>query len=278
MSYDTERYGFEKLSNQNLSIIECGLQMCHSGHSSVKMLYPDYSIHFILEGKGRYITEDKEYELGKGQGFLITPDVPNVYIADEIEPWKYIYATFKGIDAESIVRNCGLSSNNVVFSFIPDEGMMSDLKNMHEAGKDRSAKGYDALGYFFLVMSRLVRDAGENKKASEKPYDYVSAALAYIDDYSTHNISVNDIAAYVKIDRTYLYSLFKKYFGVSPSKYLTEVRLKRAVSLMEYKRLSLNEIAISSGFYDLSHFSRFFINTYGMTPGKYREINFSTKE
>ena len=103
-------------------------------------------------------------------------------------------------------------------------------------------------------------------------------ALSFFDDYSTHNISVNDIAAYVKIDRTYLYSLFKKYLGMSPSKYLTEVRLKRAVSLMEYKTLSLNDIAISSGFYDLSHFSRFFINNYGMTPGKFREINFDTAE
>lgn len=278
MSYDTERYGFEKLSNQSLSIIECGLQICHSGHSSVKMLYPDYSIHFILEGKGTYIVEDKEYELEKGQGFLITPDVPNVYVADEVEPWKYIYATFKGPDAEAIVRNCGLNANNVIFSFTPDEEMVSNLKYMHEAGKDRSAKGYDALGYFFLVMSRLVRDVENNKKASEKTYDYVSLALSFIDDYSTHNISVNDIAAYVKIDRTYLYSLFKKYLGMSPSKYLTEVRLKRAVSLMEYKTLSLNDIAISSGFYDLSHFSRFFINNYGMTPGKFREINFDTAE
>ena len=30
----------------------------------------------------------KTYELHSGQGFMITPDIPNVYIADEKEPCK----------------------------------------------------------------------------------------------------------------------------------------------------------------------------------------------
>lgn len=278
MSYDTERYSFEKLSNQNLSVIECGLQLCHSGHSSGRLIYPDYSFHFILEGKGIYYLGDKAYELEKGQGFLITPDVPNVYTADKIQPWKYIYATFKGPDASAIVKNCGLSEKNVIFSFDLNEGMISDLKHMHEAGKDRTAKGYDVLGYFFLVISRLVRDNSENNKLKENsPHDYIKTALSYIDDYSTHDISVRDIADYVKIDRTYLYSLFKKYIGVSPSEYLMKVRLKRAVSLMEYETLSLNDIAVSAGFYDLSHFSKAFIDSYGMTPGKYRKTKIENK-
>ena len=117
MSYDTERYSMDKLSNQSLSVIECGLQICHSGHSSGRLVYQDYSAHFILEGKGTYSVNCKTYELSAGQGFLITPDIPNIYVADEKEPWKYIYATFKGIDATTLVHNAGLDDENVTFSF-----------------------------------------------------------------------------------------------------------------------------------------------------------------
>ena len=99
-------------------------------------------------------------------------------------------------------------------------------------------------------------------------------ALSYIDDHFSYDISVKDIADFVGIDRTYLYRLFKKHLGMSPSKLLTDVRLKRAISLMEYNQLSVNEIAVSAGFYDLSHFSKAFIAEFGMSPGKYRSINY----
>ena len=48
---------------------------------------------------------------------------------------------------------------------------------------------------------------------------------------------------------------------------------KRAVSLMAHKQLSIDEIAVSVGFYDLSHFTKAFTEKYGTTPGKYRKIN-----
>ena len=61
---------------------------------------------------------------------------------------------------------------------------------------------------------------------------------------------------------------------MSPSKFLTDIRLKKAVALMEYDNLSINEIAVSAGFYDLSHFSRIFHNIFGMSPGAYRKEKF----
>lgn len=272
MSYDTERYRFEKLSNQTLAVIECGLQICHSGHSSGKLVYPDYSAHFILEGKGTYTVNGKTYHLEAGQGFMITPNISNVYVADEKEPWRYIYATFKGPDCGALVRHSGLSDEDVVFRFPLEPEMLHALEGMHRAGKDLSAKGYDALGYFLVAMSHLVRDNSRRNPSHISPKRYIKTAISYIDDHSSHDISVQDIADFLGLDRTYLYRLFVREMGVSPSKYITQVRLKRAVSLMENPQLSIDEIANSSGFYDLSHFSKKFYEKMGMTPGKYKKL------
>lgn len=272
MSYDTERYSMDMPSNRSLCVIECGLQICHSGHSSGRLVYPDYSAHFILEGKGTYSVNGKVYELCAGQGFMITPNIPNIYIADEKEPWKYIYATFKGIDAPALVHSSGLDDENVVFDFPLTQQVISNLKNMHAAGRDYLSKGYDILGYFLLAMSNLVKQNSEKKQCSLTSDRYVRLAMTYMEDRFTGDISVQDAADYVRIDRSHLYRLFKKHLGTSPSEYLMTIRLECAVKLMEYEGLSINEIALSSGFYDLSHFSRMFTSKYGVSPGKYQKM------
>lgn len=260
-----------KLSNQSLSVIECGYQNCHSGHTPGRLVSKDYSVAFILEGKGTYSVNGAVYNLNAGEGFLLYPNIPHVYAADTGEPWKYIYATFTGIDAPTLVHNAGLDENNGVFRFPANEEFLHNLKCMHAAGKDYLSKGYDILGYFMLVMSSIVKQHSISTQIDMCSDKYVKLARTYIEDHATYNISIKDIADYVKIERSYLYRLFVKHLGISPSKYLSDIRMKRAVDLLEYDALSVGEVAISAGFYDPSHFSRAFRNEFGMSPGKYRK-------
>ena len=135
MSYDTDRYNLAKLPSQSIAVIECGIQICHPGHAAPKLFYKDYSAHFILEGKGVFTKDGISYELGAGQGFLITPNTSCLYVADEKEPWKYVYVSFRGADDDALVHNAGLDENNVVFEFPLDEDMIHDIYAMHKAGK-----------------------------------------------------------------------------------------------------------------------------------------------
>lgn len=45
-------------------------------------------------------------------------------------------------------------------------------------------------------------------------------------------LTVTDVAAFVGIDRSHLYTVFKQTLGVSPKEYLTEYRLRRACALL----------------------------------------------
>ena len=275
MSVILDFNNLKKLPNQSIAVVQCGLTICHPKHSSQSRIYKHYSAHFILEGKGKYIVNGKTYELGPGEGFMIIPGVSNVYIADEVTPWKYIYASFCGVDDESFVHNAGLDNENVTFTFPLDEAMLKDLYAMYEASKCYDAKGYDVVGYFFLAMSRLIRNTTNNSPKIYSPEHYIKKALYYIEMNYPYNISVQDIASHVGIDRSYMYRIFVKHMHQSPSNYLYEYRLRMAVKLLENMNLTINEVALSVGFHDVAHFYKAFSAKYNMTPKKYRITNYN---
>ena len=276
MSYVTDRYRLERISGRSLSVSECGIQICHSGHATPTMRYRDYSAHFILEGKGIYYANGKEYPLSAGQGFMITPDTVCSYTADVKEPWKYVYVSFFGPDSTALARNAGICNEDVTFDFPLSEDMIEHIYAMHAAGKKNEARGYDVTGYLLLVMSRLISARSAPQQRTNEKEKYVDIAKQYVEDNYTFDITVADLASHVCIDRTYLYRLFLKYEGRSPSRDLAEYRLSKAATALEDSRQSISDVALSSGFSDLSHFYKAFSAKYGMTPKKYRET--CTKE
>ena len=271
MACRLEYYNVEMHPNQSLAVIQCGKTVCQAGHSPGHRVYHSYSATFILRGKGTYLVGGKQYELKAGDGFIIPPGMSVNYIADRQDPWEYIYAIFRGSDAETLVWNAGLDARHLTFSFSADEEMLELLNQMHTASRENKARGYDVIGSFLLIMSRLIQKQTQKSSEPLRPENYIAKAIAYVEDYYPYGVSVRDMAAYVGIDRTHLYRLFTENVGTSPQQYLNEYRLKKAAEMMARQQYSLGAIALSVGFYDLSHFSKAFAACYGIQPGAYRE-------
>lgn len=270
MSFDTDRYHLKKLPSQSLAVVECGIQICHAGHAAPKLFYKTYSAHFILKGKGVFIKDDFSCELHAGQGFLITPNTTCVYIADQADPWEYVYVSFAGADDDALVHNAGLDENNIIFDFPLDEDMVHDIYAMHRAGKKNEARGYDVTGYFLLVMSRLVK-AVRHTAGTQQAEQYIKRAKKFIEDNYSEPITIADIAAHTRLDRTYLYRLFMTHVGMSLSDYLRETRLCAAARMLENDLLPICEVATNAGFGNLSYFYRRFTEKYGMSPKQFQK-------
>ncbi len=270
MRYQLDYHNIEKLPEQSLAVIQCGYQRCFSAHHSPPRLYPQYSVTFIIRGKGSCTIGNQTYHLQAGQGFLILPGMLTQYTANADDPWHYIYALFNGIDSEALIRNAGLDAGNVTFDFRMEE-MLGDLQAMYESSITNKARGYDVTGRFLIVMSHLICDASERRHHDSSSDNYLDRAVSYIEDHYPYNITVQDIADAVRIDRTYLYKLFKARLNISPNQYLNDRRLTRAKELILHTSMTVSEIALSVGFYDLSHFNRVFTAKLGITPGQYRK-------
>ncbi|MDI3566837.1 helix-turn-helix transcriptional regulator [Bradyrhizobium sp. Arg816] len=57
---------------------------------------------------------------------------------------------------------------------------------------------------------------------------------------------------------------------LSPHKWLLKRRVDQAKSLLRDRTLPLSDVALSCGFNDQSHFTRFFAKLTGVTPGAWR--------
>ena len=165
--------------------------------------------------------------------------------------------------------NCGISRDKPIFEFPADAAMLENLHSMFRSSKSRLTKGYDSMGYFFLAMSRIIKEHSKGQVRDDENY-YIDMALEYMEAYYQDSITVTDIAKYIGFDRTYFYRMFVKKKNMSPSAYINELRLKKAISLMELGGISLNEIAVITGFYDYSHFSKAFTKKYSIAPKEYK--------
>ena len=65
--------------------------------------------------------------------------------------------------------------------------------------------------------------------------------------------------------------LFKDYTGFSPYRFQLKIRMERAVEMLEYTALSVEEIAEMVGYEDCSYFCRIFKRYTGHTPLFYRK-------
>lgn len=83
---------------------------------------------------------------------------------------------------------------------------------------------------------------------------------------ASSSFSVSLIAPRLNISGTYLRRKFQEKYGISPQKYLTEVRLQLAESLLKTKYFSVKEVARRCGFENEKYFSTVFKGHNGISP------------
>ena len=250
----------------------CGLSRTESMHSFGPALKPHYLIHYILSGKGRFSIGGKEYPLEAGYGFLITPDELAFYQADEKEPWTYVWVGFSGTQAAEYVENIGLSVRQPVFRSDASEELYKIVKDMMEHntfGLSNDLRRNGQLGVFLSVIAEGSRI--EKTSEADRANVYVRKAVSFIQSNYYNPIKVTDVAEYVCINRSYLYTLFQNSMGMSPQQFLTTFRITKATELLQITSIPIESIALSCGYRDPLVFAKAFRQMKQMSPSSYRK-------
>jgi transcriptional regulator GlxA family with amidase domain len=99
----------------------------------------------------------------------------------------------------------------------------------------------------------------------------VIEAIRLVESDSARPVRLKDLAASAGMSRYHFLRVFRRLTGMTPYQYLLSARMRRAAVELGTTRRPVLEIALDSGFGDLSTFNHRFRAVFGLTPSQYRD-------
>lgn len=131
--------------------------------------------------------------------------------------------------------------------------------------------------YFNKVIDLYMHIINEKISLSNsKHYDSpcINRAIEYIHENYANNISIEDIADMLNINKCYFCSTFKKETGFTFINYLNNYKIEKSKELLKDPNLSLLDISVAVGFNNQSYYSTVFKKISGQTPLEFRDAFF----
>lgn len=270
---------FSIFPNENfvdLSLYQYGMEQCPPAYSFGPATRNHYLFHYVLSGTGRLMANDSrgishEYQIRSGEGFMIFPRQINTYIADTKLPWEYVWIEFDGMRAREIIETAGLSPDHPVYHAAYKDLRENMKDEMLYIAEHHDAPPFHLMGHLYLFIDYLSRSSSSQIATSGRVRDfYIKEALNYIEQNFQNDISVENIASFCGLNRTYFGRIFKETVGKSPQQFLLSYRMAKAAELLKLTDLSISDIGNAVGYPNQLHFSRAYKNVYGVSPREWR--------
>ncbi|CAI6082793.1 AraC family transcriptional regulator [Cohnella sp. JJ-181] len=121
---------------------------------------------------------------------------------------------------------------------------------------------------FGQFVHELLRQLREQGVEPSRP-DLIAQVVRYMDEHYAEQVTLSRIAELFGCSESYLTKQFRRRLGLSPIRYLTQVRMDRAARMLGLAGASLQEIAERVGYPDAHSLSRSFKKSFGRSPSKY---------
>ncbi len=105
---------------------------------------------------------------------------------------------------------------------------------------------------------------------AETEHNSIELVIRYIDQNYNRNITLDELSKIAHFSSQYLSKVFHQTTGLTIKSYITLKRIENAKYLLKNSKFSIQEIAVSCGFPNLSHFDRVFKQQTGFSPISYR--------
>ena len=252
----------------------------------------------VLEGEGKYITEDAEYDISPGKMFYRPPYKSSLYKWDT-EEVRYALISFV-CDSEAM----SVFSGEPISLFEEEQAVLLDAiktgariceplhkngpakKNAHLRGM-RFKEGVPdvVLGFIsssferFLSMvycriSNIELLCDESQKANMYigNTEFINRVTEYMTAHLSEWLTLGEICSQFGISQAGLTRKFRRECGKSVMEYFAHLKIGEAKHRIEKTTQSFAEIAESLGFSTSNYFSKVFKKCTGMSPTQYSKF------
>ena len=139
--------------------------------------------------------------------------------------------------------------------------------------KEISRKGINPVrkkGLIYMILGIITDNLKFEEKSESINIDLLTKILMYINDNFIRDISLSSVASELGYNKSYISRYFKECLGIGLNRYITMVRLRNAVMLMNDDKNTVTYCALESGFNSSRTFYRCFAEEFGCTPKDYK--------
>ncbi|MBP3387567.1 MAG: helix-turn-helix transcriptional regulator [Clostridia bacterium] len=226
----------------------------------------DFEIELFSKDGGISHINGKSYPIKKGALLIVEP-------GDKRRSTLHFSALFLHFGTgDKAIRDLihSVSGFHYGLDYEKWEPIFSDICNTAlQFEQDSSIYAAAKLISFLCSVKQECNTVSDPNQNSHK-YSVISEAIDYIKRTYTEAITVNDIAKHSCASVSYLHKIFVETVHTTPSKYLLDVRLAAAKSLLTTTSMPMSEIASKSGFNSQAYFSDCFNRHFGISPKEFR--------
>ncbi|SQB38547.1 transcriptional regulator [Clostridium perfringens] len=259
--------------NFEMNVDECGIEQGIPGLGYNYEVLKNAVIHYVTKGYGTFKFNGKVYNLKQGDIFILLKGMQIEYVASIDDPWEYYWIGFSGSNANEYLNRTSIT-NSCVANCKENSKIPQIILNMCEISKTYNPSSSDdilLLKELYSLLYALIEEFPKPFEYKDKElHTYIQDALNFINSNYMHSITVQEIADYVNLSRSYLYKMFIKNLGISPQRYLINLRMYKATLLLKSTKLPIGEVANSVGYSDSLLFSKTFSKHFSMSPLNYR--------
>jgi AraC family transcriptional regulator len=247
-----------------------GREYCPQDYFVQRQSFPWVTIEYVAAGEGEVRIGDGPLEpLRAGSVYAYDPD-QSLHLRTTGAPMTKYFVSLNGASAQAAVSSpvdlwcsCRHFGGHVEIREVFDILIREGQESMGNVG----AVCLNLLQRLQLKLQQAQVVRGTAHDRSRRRFLDCKAA---IDADPTGFASLDRLVRETGLNRPLIYSLFRRFQGVSPYQYIMRQRMQRAAhELMETNDL-VRDVAARVGFADPLHFSRVFRKVHGISPAKLR--------
>ncbi len=248
-------------------VIRTGYTPPTTGYFVERVNRPTYTLEYVVSGIGYLNNEGREYTLSAGDVYLLKPFTRHFYRSDDKTPYSKIWINFRSDNAAQILKILKIE-NQTVFHCPEAAELFNKFSELEKISVFRSDVTYKATELVYSIFARLAQS--QKNRVDEIPADVLKTKV-FLDCSMAQGVSIKDVCEQTFFSRTHVISRFKKYYGVTPHRYVLDLKMSAACSLLKDTDEKICAIAQRLNFYNDHHFSQAFKKKFGLSPSEYRK-------
>lgn len=226
-------------------------------------------LHYIVKGEATFYLNQQSYEAGPGDFVIINSNELHTAYCKKVPYCAYVVIFDIGdISPELAKKNC------LFRSLVRSDRMVEELMGRIHEERHRAEFAYKQIcrGLILELLAYMCRNfvvqmiPERDVKRRKKDLDRLNTVLNYIERHISEPITNAQLAKIACLSEDRFCHVFRSGVGKPPLQYINDMRLKKALGLLENSEHTVTEVAESIGFRDYNHFGRLFRKRYGCTP------------